>query len=154
MHEFTKLHEPAGLQCLEARRPELLDVVEIVEHARVALPGLVVLVLEYRGGVARIAGEEQEKVILQIIQALGIQVERARIDAVVAIELKAGDASERGNILILFSDRLAPPVDFDVGRLLGELARMNQLLAMSIERLQQGGGEASRRAETGTGGNI
>src|ERR1051326_4840983 len=137
MHEFTKLHEPAGLQCLEAARPELLDVVEIVEHARVALPGLVVLVLEDRGGVARIAGEEQEKVILQIIQVLRIQVERTRVDAVVAIELEAGDAAKRGNILILFSDRLAQAIDLDVARLLGKLARMNQLLAMNIQRSEE-----------------
>ena len=56
--------------------------------------------------------------------------------------------------MVLLADRLAQPVDLDVAGLLGELARMDQHLAMAVERLEQRGREAARGAEPGAGRNI
>src|SRR5580698_959031 len=65
----------------------------------------------------------------------------------VGMKGEAGEAAERGDVLILFSDWFPQHVDFDVAGFLGQLTRRNGVLDQKVESAQQRGGEAARRAE-------
>ena len=56
--------------------------------------------------------------------------------------------------MILLADRLAEPIDLDIAGLLGQLARVDDALAVGMQRAQQRGREAAGRSEPGAGRNI
>ena len=89
---------------------------------------LVVLLVEDVGGGARVAGEEQQQVVFEVVERLGGDLERPRLHLVVREELEAGDAAERGDVLVLLADRLLEQVDLDVAGLLGQLLRVDEVL--------------------------
>jgi hypothetical protein len=66
---------------------------------------------------------------------------------VVAVKGQALEAAERRDVLILLPDRLAEPVDLDVARHLGQLLRVQRLVPVQVQRLQERGGEAAGRPE-------
>src|SRR6266513_344430 len=67
---------------------------------------------------------------------------------------EAGHATVRGDVLILFANRLAQTRDFNVARELGELGWMEQLASMGMERLDQRGRKAAGRPEARAGRNV
>ena len=98
---------------------------------------------------AREAGEEEQQVVFEVEQRVDRDLQRLGLDRAVRVEREAGQAAVRGDVLVLLADRLAQPIDLDLAGLLGELARMQQPAPVRVERLQQRGGEAARRAEAG-----
>ena len=110
----------ADLQRLLALVAELLDEVEVVDHVLVAAAALLVLVLEDAAGGAAVAGEEQEQVVLEVVERLGVELERVGLDVAVGQELEAGQPAVGGDVLVLLADRLLEQVDLDVARLLGQ----------------------------------
>ena len=78
----------------------------------------------------------------------------AAFDLVAGRELEAGQPAERGDVLVLLADLLLEQVDLDVAGLLGQLARVDQVLLVGVERLQQRGREAAGRAEAGAGRDV
>ena len=76
VHQRAELDQAAAFQRLEAAQPEILHVVQVLDHVVVLLLGLVVLLLEDRGGAARIAGEEQQQIVFEIVERLGVDLER------------------------------------------------------------------------------
>ena len=69
-------------------------------------------------------------------------------------EFEGRDAAEGGDVLILFADRLAEKIDFDMAGLLGEHLARNEILIQRVQGAQQGDGEAAGGAEPGAGGNV
>src|SRR5262249_38667908 len=65
---------------------------------------------------------------------------------------EARQAAIGGDVLILLPDRLAEPVDLQMTGKLGQLPGMDQLVAESMQPLQQRRAEAGRGAEPGTPG--
>src|SRR5262249_4956069 len=66
IHQFSELPEVARLQRLLALIAELLDEMQILDHALVALPALIVLLLQNARSRAAVAGEEQQQIIFEI----------------------------------------------------------------------------------------
>src|SRR5438876_268241 len=79
---------------------------------------------------AREAGEEEEEVVLEVEERLHADRQRPRLDGAVGVEVEAGDAAVRGDVLVLFADRLAQPLDLDLAGQARDLARMQQPLAV------------------------
>ena len=52
-------------------------------------------------------------------------------------ELETSQAAICGNVLILFADRLAETFDFNLAGLLGQPLRMNDVLPMGMQGLEQ-----------------
>ena len=73
----------------------------------------------------------------------GVDLQRRRFDLAVGEKLETGQPAIRGDVLVLLSDRLAEAVDLDLAGLLGQLARMHEVPAIGVQRLEQRGGEAA-----------
>ena len=58
-------------------------------------------------------------------------------------ELKAGQTSKCGDVLILLADGLLEEIYLDMAGLLGKLAGMHQVLSVSVQGLQERSGETS-----------
>src|SRR5258706_9654724 len=97
---------------------------------------------------AREASENQHQVVFEPVQQFHVELQRPGYDAVVGVEVEAGHAAVRGDIGILFPDRLAKLVHLDITRQLRELRGMQHVAAVRVERLQQRWREAPRRSET------
>ncbi len=82
------------------------------------------------------------------------QLERLGFDLPVLVEGEACQPAVRGDVLILFSDGLLEPFDLDLAGELRQLARMQKAAPVRVERFQQRGSKASRRAKSGTGRDI
>ena len=52
-------------------------------------------------------------------------------------ELKTGQAAVGRDVLVLLADGLAEPIDLDQARLLGQLARVDEVLLVRVQRLEQ-----------------
>ena len=109
---------------------------QVVGHVPVVLPALLVLFLQDRARGAAVAGEEQQQVVLQVVERLGVHLQRHGVDVAVGQELEAGQPPVGGDVLVLLADRLAEQVDLDVARLLGQLSRVDDVLAVRVQRLE------------------
>jgi len=133
---------------------QLLHIVQVLQHVIVALLRPGILIFQDCARAAGETGEEKQQVVFEIEHRVHAERQRLRDDLVLAREGEARDASICGDVLILLPDGLSQPVDLDMARQLGELTRMNQTLAVRIQRFKQCGRETARRAEPGTGGDI
>src|SRR5207302_278625 len=82
-------------------------------------------------------------------ERLGADAQRPGLDLAVGQELEAGQPAVGGDVLVLLADRLAEAVDLDVAGLLRQVARVDQVLLVGVQRLEQRGREAARRAQPG-----
>src|SRR5665213_498174 len=127
---------------------------EVVHHRLVALTAFLVLILENRRSRPAVSGEEQKQVVFEVVDRFGTDLERAGVDVAIREKLKARQPSIRGDILVLLSDRLMEPVDFDLAGLLGKALWMNDVFAIGVQRLEQGGREAAGRSQPGARGDV
>ena len=95
---------------------------------------LVVLILEDRRGGARVAGEEEQQVVLEVEEGFLGDLARAEFHAAVLVEREGCDAADRGDILVLFADGLAELVDLDVAGLLGEVGGRDMRCLLAVWR--------------------
>ena len=73
--------------------------------------------------------------------------ERPCLDLTVGQKAEAGDPAESRDVLVLLADRLLEDVDLDLARLLGQLAGVDQVLLLRVQRLEQSRGEAAGRPQ-------
>ena len=96
--------------------------VGLVAHAaqRVEAPGIrddvLALLSQDSGRVPRNAGVEQNQPTLQYRAGFEIKDDGIDVDAAVGIEPDVVHSTKRRRVLVLFSDRLLEPVDFDFAR--------------------------------------
>jgi len=154
VHDLAEQRRLAGLERLATAVAELLDVVQVVDHRRVGLPGALILILQDVARAAREPGEEQQQVILELVERGLVDRERLGADLAGAIELEARDPAVGGDVLVLLADRPAEPVDLDLAGEPREIARQQQAALEAVQRLEQRRGEAARRAEPGAGRDI
>ena len=95
---------------------------------RVVLLALDVLLLEDLAGRPRVAGEEQQQVVFQVVERPLADLQRPGLHLAVGQEAEAGDPAEGRDVLVLLADRLLEDVDLDLAGLLGQLAGMDQVL--------------------------
>ena len=69
------------------------------------------------------------------------------VHAAVRVDLEAGDAAERGDVLVLLADRPLEQVDLDVARLLGEVAGGHVFALVGVQRAQEADRERPGGAE-------
>ena len=141
---------------LAAAQAELLDVVQV---RAASSPSCVSRALssDPRGCCRRCARspvKNSSRLSSRLNSASIGSLQRLGLDAAVRVEREAGEAAVRGDVLVLLADRLAEPVDLDLARQLGELARMQQPAPVRVERLEQRRREAARRAEAGAGRDV
>ena len=98
---------------------------EAFRHRRVGAPALIVLIFQNRGCRARITGEEQQQIVLQVKQRLLRNGHGRCHDRAVLREFKTGETSVRSDVLILLADGFLQNIDFDMTGLLCELMRVN-----------------------------
>ena len=79
------------------------------------------LLLEDLVGAPGLAGVEQERPPLQLLQGLGPARDRLGVDGVVGVEPEVIQAAEGRGVLVLAADRLLEDVDLDLAGLLGQL---------------------------------
>ena len=105
-------------------------------------------------GRARVAGEEHQQALLQVVQGALETASGETRDAVVGGELEAREAAVGGDVLVLLADGLAEHVDLDVAGLLGQRAGGDVLALEGVDRPQQAHGERARGAEPGPRGDV
>src|ERR1051326_5407979 len=154
VHERAERAAVAFLERAPTALAELLDVVQFIDHLRIELFGALFLIAQQRPRRAREAGEEEEEVVLEVVERLNADRTRPRLYGAAAMEVEAGDAAVRGDVLVLLADRLAQAVDLDLAGQPRHFARMQQPLAVLVERADERRGEAARGAEAGAGGEI
>jgi hypothetical protein len=125
--------------------------VQVIGHLLVALLALVVLLFEDAAGRAAVAGEEEQEIVLQVVKRLGIDLERGGLDVAVGEELEAGEPAIGGDILVLLPDRLLELLDLDLAGLLGQCLGVDDVLAVGMQGLEDGGGEAAGGPQPGAG---
>lgn len=99
---------------------EILREMQVVQHVPVVRLRLAVLVVQDGGGRARVAGEEEQQVVLQVEERFLGYPARAVFHAAVAVEGEDGDTADGGDILVLLADGFAEPVNLKVAGLLGQ----------------------------------
>src|SRR5258708_16827040 len=154
VHQFAEQRCVSAFERLLALMPKFLDVMQILEQFAVRVVGSGVLVLEDVTRAAGEAGKKQEQVILKIEQRIHAEPKWLSLNRIVLVEGKAGDATIGCNVLILLANRFAKTVDFDMTGQLREFVRMQQTFSMSVQRLNQSGCKAARRAKTSPCRNI
>src|SRR5262245_19112072 len=154
VHQLGEAHQVAGLHRFLALVAQLLDEVQVVHHRLVALLAPVVLLLEDARRRAAVAGEEQEQVVFKVVERFRADLQRPCLDMTVGQELEARQPAERGNVLVLLADWLPEPVQLDVAGLFGQLARMDEVLVVRVQRLQECRRETARRAQAGAGRDV
>ena len=154
IHEARKFLEVARLEGGEGLVAEVFGEVEIVEHRGVVALGFVVLVLEDGRRTAAVAGEKQEEIIFEVKQGLLGRHTGAVFDAAIFVKGEGGDATNGGDVLILFADGLAEFVELDIAGLFGELGGRNERALRSVEGFEEGGGKAAARAKAGAAGDV
>ena len=92
---------------------------QIIEHRLIIGFRFVILILQNAGGATGITGEEKQEIVFEIKEGLFRNFSRSVINPAILMESEGGDATHGGNILVLFSNRLAQPVDLNVARLFG-----------------------------------
>src|SRR3990172_1971009 len=114
MHQLTKLHGIACFQRFFATIANFFDEMKILDHFVVAVLRAIFLILENTAGVTRIARKKQQDVVLKIKKCVHGYLERHGSYTVIFMESKAGQAAIRSDVLILFTDRLAQAVNFNM----------------------------------------
>ncbi len=154
VHEAGEFVEVAGFKALEGFVAELFGEMHVVEHRLVVALGLLVLIFEDRGGAARVAGEKQQEVVLEVEERLFGNTRGAVFDAAVFVKREGGDTSDGGDVLVLFTDGFAEFVELDVAGLFGELGGGDKALLRRMERFKERGREAAGGAEAGAAGDV
>src|SRR5664280_815692 len=154
IHQTAELGQLAVFQGLPAAECELLYEVEVVGHFRVGPFALVVLLFQNRGCGTRVAGKEQQQVVLQVEQGLFRNGQGPRFHLTIFAEFETGDAAVGCNVLVLLADRLPQNVDLDVTGLLCQLVRVNQVLLVSMQGFQERSCEAAGRTQARPSRNV
>ena len=154
VHQLAKTPRVTGFQRLLDALAKLLGEMQVVQHRRIAQLGPDFLVVQHGRGVARIAREEHEQVLFQVVQCAVADIERADMDLPVFSKLEAGQAPEGRDVLILLAHRLLQQIDLDPAGFLGHHTGVDIFALQSVNRPQQADRERARGAETGTGRNV
>jgi hypothetical protein len=154
IHQLGEPDQVAGLERLSRVVADLLDEVQVGGHPGVLLLALAVLLLEDRTRRPRVAGEEEEEVVFQVVEGVLVDLQGPGLDPAVGQELEASDAPERGAILVLLADRLLEEIELDAARLFGQLAGMDRVLVQRVQHLEKGRGEAARRSQARPGRDV
>ena len=133
---------------------EVAHVVKVVDHRLIVLLAAVVLLLEDAARGAIEPRRHHHQVVLQQVDDLVGRVERTGVDLPVLTKIERRQAAERGDVLVLLSDRFLQQIQLDVAGHLGQLAGMDEVPLLLVEDLEQAGGEAARGAEAGPRGNV
>src|ERR1700730_3287662 len=112
--------------------------------------GLEVFTLSFENarGVTRDPGVEHDDTLLQPLNRLFLANDGIGEDSVIFIKLNEVQASESGGVLILFANRLATNVDFDVAGFLGQGVGGHEVAPMCVKRAEKTNRESTRRAES------
>jgi hypothetical protein len=144
VHEGRKPRRVAALQAIQAAVAQLFRAVQVLDHRRIRLLAPRFLVLQNLRGRARVAGEKQQQVVLEVMNRILAECRLAGFHAAVLVESERRDPAIRGDELVLLADRLAQPPDFNLASLLRQLVRMHEIPVPSVQRLQQRRGETPR----------
>src|SRR4030095_7175998 len=98
VHEPSKLAQVAGFQRAQAGVTEFLGVMQILQHALIALVGSLMLILENRSGATAIPSEEQDQVVLQVVARFLRDLRRSCLHAPVFMKMETSDASQRSDV--------------------------------------------------------
>ncbi len=128
VHDGGEAAQVPLLDRLFALIAELLDLVQVIDHAAIAAARLLILFGQNRRGRAREAGEEQQEVVFEVVEGLAGKREGRYIHASIPAEFEGGDAAKRRDVLILFSDRFAQQVDFNMAGLLRQNLPRHEIL--------------------------
>src|SRR3954470_3521835 len=120
---------------------------KILDHRRVRLLALDVLLFENRGGRARASREKEQQVVLEVEQGLLGDFQWRGFHAAIWQKTKAGDTTIGRDILVLFANWFAQFLELDAAGLLRQLGRMHQVLLQGVKGFEQRGRKASRRAQ-------
>src|SRR5580698_1415211 len=118
------------------------------------------LILQNARGGAVEAGKEKQQIVFKIEHGFTGKSQRLNRDSMVAVERHSGNSAERRNELILFADRIAQAVDFDLAGQFRQFLGVGYLALVRVQRLQQGRGKTAGGAEAGAcwdisqGGNL
>ncbi len=154
VHQFAETPVVAALQRLFDAQAELFDEMQIIEHGGIAKVRPDFLIVQHRGCVARIAGEEHHQVLFQIVKRIVTDVERRNLDLIVFLELEAGQAAVRSDVLILFTDRLLQRFDFDPAGLFRDDPGVHILALERVYGTQESHCECTGRSEPCSGRNV
>ncbi len=154
VHQLAETPVVAALQRLFDAQAELFDEMQIIEHGGIAKVRPDFLVVQHRRGIARIAGEEHHQVLFQIVKRIVPDVERRNLHLIVFLELEAGQAAVRSDVLILLAHRLLQGFDFDRAGLLGDHARVHILPLERVYGAQESHSECAGRSEARAGRNV
>ena len=121
------------------------QVAHLPEHGH-PVGGPVRLLLEDLVGVAGLAGVEQERPPLQLVEGLGLARDRLDVHRVVGVEPDVVQAAEDRRVLVLAADRLLEDVDLDPAGLLGQVLAADDLAPVGVQGVEQAGGQAAAGA--------
>jgi len=154
IHEAGKFVEVARFEALEGFVAELLGEMHVIEHRLVVALGFLVLIFEDRGSAARVAGEKQEKVVLEIEERLFGDAGGAVFDPAVFVKREGRDPADGGDVLVLFADGFAEFVELDIAGLFGQFRGRDEALFGRVECFEERRREAARGAEAGAAGDV
>ena len=105
---------------------------QVLDHRGVPPRVRVVLLLQDGGGGAAVAGEEQQQVVLEVVERLGAELQRLGVRRVSSVpnskQVMPPKAAMYWSCLPIGSPS---SVDLDVAGLLGQLARVDDVLAVA-----------------------
>ena len=107
IHEGAKSASVTGLEHLLDAVADVRDRSQALEHYLIATIRPLLLVAKHEICVARVAGEEEQEMLLEVMKSLLRHRERRNDHAAVQAELKARYSAERGYELVLFANSAA-----------------------------------------------
>ncbi len=130
---------------------ELLDAVHPLDRGVLVLDDRLGLLLEHGRSGALDARVVDDEVGLELVDHLVLQREALDLDGAIGPERQRADAAVGRDVLVLLADRLLEELDLELAGLARELLGGHELALERVQAVEQGDGEAARRAEAGVG---
>ena len=154
VHQLAESASVAIFKGLLRFTANLLDEVEVGDHGQVFKFAACVLNFENLASRSRIACEEEQQVIFEVVQGGPGNLQGPGFHLTVGQEVKTGDTSKCGNVLILLANWLFQNIKLNLAGLAGQFIRVNHVLFERMKSLEQGCGEAPRGAQAGAGRDV
>src|SRR5262249_24734470 len=147
IHELPETMNVSRLQCLPNLRTDLFDLVQQFGLGVFVFNGLLLIRQNVRRA-ALDAGVEKQQIAFELRNFMGVEPQRRRFHASLAVYIKTSDSAKGRDVLVLLADRFLEDLNLDLIRLFGQILRGHALALIGVERQQKAHGERSGTSQS------
>ena len=154
IQKLAEMVKVSADNCVSNVDADALDLAQALDDTIAFLLGVGVLLFKNPGSITSGSSVEQEHIAFERLQKFHAQAQASGVNPAIFLYVKCGQAAERGHVLILLSNWLAQPVEFDMASFLGQPFGTGGRLGETVHGIEQTHQVTTGGAQTCAGGNI